>query len=285
MSEGGKPLNVDDLWENLIKSKKQLLIATVITKDVAKSWAFVFRNKIIRYLVPKQVNIVNLEFDKLNCLEESKQSITKNSRQTIHGIMINNLLNLINDDSYCLLIDIDAFPLSKKAIKIAFATAFLKGVNGNIQRTNCLENNQHIFIAESFMCFYTKKVKHLGKKAWEANNRSDVSEEITWEWPELIDEFTFRPITTIMKPIWPLQGSEPKYGIGTTFGMGKIKISYHHFFARNLISRFHFFIITFFYYIKIRLKEKNKQQERKKKLNYLLTEIKFAFKYLMGKIS
>ena len=246
MRKGVKTLNIDDLWENLIKSKKQLLIATVITKDVAKSWAFIFRNRIIRYLAPKQVNIVNLEFDKLNCLEELNNP-TKNSRQTIHGITINNLLGLINEESYCLLIDIDAFPISTNSIKIAFATAFHKGVNGNIQRTNCLENNQHIFIAESFMCFYTKKVKHLGKKAWEANNRSDVSEEITWEWPELIDEFTFRPITTIMKPIWPYKEANQIWD-RNNLGMDKIKISYHHFFARNLISRFHFFIITFFYY-------------------------------------
>ena len=276
---------VEGYWKILIKKDLDLFIYSLSTNNLSRKWQFIFRNKILKLLIPKEVKIGNLEFHKKYCEREFLISESSSNYLSIHSVMIRDLIRNLNSKSYCLIIDIDAFPLSIFAIKLTFVLAMLKGINGNIQRTNCLDNGGHLFIGPSYLCFNTETIKKLNEAAWIANERSDVSEEITWEWPELIDEFTFKPIKTIMKPIWPLQGSEPKYGIGTTFGMDKIKISYHHFFARNLISRFHFFIITFFYYIKIRLGDKNKQQKRRKKLNYLLTEIKFAFKYLMGKIS
>ena len=43
------------------------------------------------------------------------------------------------------------------------------------------------------MCFNTEKIKELGDNAWRANKRSDVSEEITWTFPEIINDFNFKP--------------------------------------------------------------------------------------------
>ncbi len=278
-------LEINKLWDNLIKSEKELIIATVVTKNIAKNWCFFFRNKIIRLLAPSNIKILNLEFDKKYCEQISQNSHDQDGYLTIHGVMINNLLNLINEESYCLLIDIDAFPISRNSIKIAFATAFHKGVNGNIQRTNCLDNNEHIFIAESFMCFYTKKIKSIGKRAWKANKRSDVSEEISWEWPELLDEYVFVPLSTTKKPIWPLEGNKLVYGIGTIFGFNNIKISYHHFFGRNIISQIHFCIISFSYYLKLKSRENLLRKISKKNIIYLLRELKFSVKYIFGKIS
>ena len=53
--------------------------------------------------------------------------------------------------------------------------------------------------------FSYKKIKSLGSRAWKANTRSDVSEEISWKWPELLDENVFVPYSTLFKPIWPLK--------------------------------------------------------------------------------
>ena len=284
MNSHKNELEINKLWENLIRSEKELIIATVVTKNVAKNWCFFFRHKIIRLLAPSNIKILNLEFDKKYCEIVSKNSHDKNGFLTIHGVMINNLLGLINEESYCLLIDIDAFPISTNSIKIAFATAFHKGVNGNIQRTNCLDNNEHIFIAESFMCFYTKKIKSIGERAWKANKRSDVSEEISWEWPELLDQYVFVPLST-KKPIWPLEGDKLVYGIGTIFGFNNIKISYHHFFGRSTISQIHFCIISFFYYLKLKSRENLLKKISKKHASYLLKELKFSIKYIFGKIS
>ena len=277
-------LKINELWESLIRSDKELIIATVVTKNVSKNWCFFFRNKIIRLLAPPNIKILSLEFDKKNCEQISKNSENKDGYLTIHGVMINNLIKIINEESYCLLIDIDAFPISQNAIKIAFATAFLKGVNGNIQRTNCLDNNQHIFIAESFMCFYTKKIKSIGERAWKANQRSDVSEELSWEWPELIDENVFVPIKTIMKPIWPLEGNKPRYGIGTTFAFNNIKISYHHFFGRNIISQIHFLIVSLSFYLKLKSARPILKKISRHNFNFLLSELKFSIKYILGRI-
>lgn len=276
---------INESWEKLIRSKKELIIATVVTKDIANNWCFYFRNKIIRLLTPKQVKIFNLEFNKKYCEEVSESSYDEFGHLTIHGVMINDLVSSISENSFCLLVDIDAFPLSTKAIKIAFATAFLKGVNGNVQRTNCLNNEEHIFIAESFMCFHTKKIKSLGSRAWKANTRSDVSEEISWKWPELLDENVFVPCSTLFKPIWPLKGKKPIYGIGTVFSLNNIKICYHHFFARSLISRLHFLIISFFYYLKIKSRKKIINPITKNNLKIFVKELKFSIKYMLGKIS
>ena len=91
---------LNELWEKLIKSNKQLIIATVITKDIANNWCFSFRNKIIRLLTPKNVKILTLEFNKRYCEEISRGSHDELGHLTIHGVMINDLINLINENSY-----------------------------------------------------------------------------------------------------------------------------------------------------------------------------------------
>ena len=171
------------------------------------------------------------------------------------------------------------------AIITSFSLAKLKGINVNMQRTNCIENNKNIFIAESFMCFNADIIKPLGDKVWKVNERSDVSEEISWLYPELIDQHLFKPVKTLFKPIWNLREKFPEYGIGTTFGYGNQDINYHHFYARNFLSRLHFFFISFIYYLKIISNKK-----KKRNLNFsnfffsLKNEIKFSLKYILGKL-
>ena len=126
--------------------------------------------------------------------------------------MIRDLIRNLNPNSYCLILDIDAFPLSKYAIKLTFVLAMLKGINGNIQRTNCIDNGDHLFIGPSYICFNTKTIQNLKESAWIANDRSDVSEEITWVKPDLIDQNLFRPINTLFKPIWALEGRKKLWG-------------------------------------------------------------------------
>ena len=87
-----------------------------------------------------------------DCEEAVEKTKYENSKHTIHSYMISELIKLLEKNSYCLLIDIDAFPLNEFTIITAFSLAKLKGINRNIQRTNCIENNKNIFIAES-MCF------------------------------------------------------------------------------------------------------------------------------------
>ena len=95
----------------------------------------------------------------------------------------------------------------------------------------------------------TQIIQNLNESAWIANERSDVSEEITWLKPNLIDQNLFRPINTLFKPIWALEGKKKVYGVGTTFGYKNLPINYHHFYSRNFMARLHFFLISFIKFI------------------------------------
>ena len=274
-----------DLWDLILKDKNELYICTLTTKNISNNFSFLFRNRIIKYLAPPKVKIINLDFDLRDCEEAVEKTKYENSKHTIHSYMISESIKLLEKNSFCLLIDIDAFPLNEFAIKTAFSLAKLKGINGNIQRTNCIENNKNIFIAESFMCFNVDLVKSLGDKAWQVNERSDVSEEISWIYPELIDQHLFKPIKTLFKPIWNLREEFPEYGIGTTFGYGNQKINYHHFYARNFLSRLHFFFISLNYYLKIILRDKKKRNlDFRKFISSIKNEIKFSLKYVFGNL-
>ena len=35
----------------------------------------------------------------------------------------------------------------------------LKGINGNIQRTNCINNGGHLFMGPSYICFNSETIK------------------------------------------------------------------------------------------------------------------------------
>ncbi len=276
---------VEDYWNLLIDKDIDLFIYTLSTNNLSKNWAFIFRNKILKLLIPKEVKIGNLEFNKNYCELESLKSKSKSGYLSIHSVMIRDLIRNLKPNSFCLILDIDAFPLSEFAIKLTFVLAMLKGINGNVQRTNCIKNGRHLFIGPSYICFNSEYIQKLKEAAWIANERSDVSEEITWSKPELIDNNIFKPIKTIFKPIWALEGEKKVYGVGTTFGYNNLPINYHHFFSRTFIARLHFFLISFLKYIKIKLTFRdNKKTNFKKKFKHALTETKFSIKYLLGKI-
>ena len=278
---------VEDYWENLIKKDIDLFVYSLSTNNLATNWAFFFRNKILKTLMPKEVKIGTLEYNKKYCELNSLRSKSKSKSNylSIHSVMIRDLIRNLNSNSYCLILDIDAFPLSKYALKLTFVLAMLKGINGNIQRTNCIDNGKHLFIGPSYICFNTETMKNLKESAWIANKRSDVSEEITWVKPDLIDQNLFRPINTLFKPIWALEGNKKVYGLGTTFGYKNLPVNYHHFYSRKFMARLHFFLISFFKYIKIKLTfNKNKKINLRFKIKQTIGEIKFSIKYLLGKI-
>ena len=156
-----------------------------------------------------------------------------------------------------------------------------------VHKTNShIENGAHLFIGPSYICFNTETIQNLNESAWVANKRSDVSEEITWVKPDLIDQNLFRPLKTLSKPIWALERKKKVYGLGTTFGYKNLPVNYHHFYSRNFIARLHFFLISFLKYIKIKLSCRNSQKTNLKlELKGFLSEIIFAIKYILGKIS
>lgn len=277
--------DVDRYWNILMDQNIDLFIYSLTTEGIGNSWPFFYRNKILKLIVPNEIKIGTLEFKKNYCLNAIKTTKGKDNYLTIHSVMIRDLIKNLNSNSYCLLLDIDAFPLSEYALKLTFVLAMIKGINGNIQRTNCIKNDNHLFIGPSYICFYTKTIKNLKEFAWIANARSDVGEEITWQIPNLVDHNLFRPLNTVFKPVWALEGNKSVYGIGTTFGYNNYPINYHHFYSRNFVARLHFFFISMVFYWKTILSfEDSKKSKFRLKLFFSLKEIKFTIKYILGKI-
>ena len=276
--------DIQKKWSELTLDSYNLILATAVTRNYS-SLPFYFREKIIKFLTPPEVKLLRIEFDyKLLSQIETKSLNKDNGGKTVHGIMCSELQNIIPSKSLCLLVDIDAYPLNQEAIMISFIAAKENGAFGNIQGYG-----DHLFIGPSFICFDNEKIKNkVGGEAWIINERSDVGGEITWNMPEVLEQDLFRPIKTIFRPIWKLSDFEkPSIGIGTTFGYKNHPMTYHHFYSRIRISHFHFFLISFFSYIKIKFKHFRKITllELFKNLNFFLKhETKYGIKYLRNKL-
>jgi hypothetical protein len=120
-------------------------------------------------------------------------------------------------------LDIDCIPLTEYALNSYIQQAYDGVLVGNIQRTNHIQNNQHVFVAPSAMAISVDTFKSIGSPSAIETARSDVGEEYTW-----LAEQTGAYINMYMplsfdaapaeSPSWALADGMPHYGRGTTFG-------------------------------------------------------------------
>ena len=134
------------------------------------------------------------------------------------------------DHDQVLFLDIDCIPLSRKAIPMYLELAQEGKLVGNIQRSNHLQNNQHVFAAPSALCLTADTFQKIGMPIATENNRSDVAEEYTWAAEKAnVDVVKFMPLRYDapptryawegeQPPYWPLADGMPVYGMGTTYG-------------------------------------------------------------------
>lgn len=158
-------------------------------------------------------------------------------REATHGAEIEKSL----DHDAVLILDIDAIPLSERAIDLYFEAAYAGRLIGNAQRSNHLQNNQHVFAAPSASCLSTETFIKLGMPSAYETQRSDVLEEYTWE-----AEKIGIPVDLVMPlrynespkryewegnqpPYWALADGMPVYGMGTTYGDDEGDLFYHQF--------------------------------------------------------
>jgi len=175
---------------------------------------------------------------------------------TVHSIVLKQCLSVLSDNCYVLILDIDALPLSANAIERVFDDAIRASLVGNVQRTNCIDNHEHLFVAPSFMCFRISTLREAFEShdVIRISDRSDVFEEFTYYLQAANREIVYyRPIHC-RKPIWCLEGSIPSFGLATTFGIDNVGISYHHFCSRFFLQRLQFFVKTFRLYISLLLR-------------------------------
>jgi hypothetical protein len=142
----------------------------------------------------------------------------------------NNKVEQKFDHDVVLFLDIDCIPLNENAIDYYLEQAAAGKLIGNAQRSNHIENNQHVFAAPSALAISRETFLKIGAPLAKETARSDVAEEYTWE-----SEANNVPVELTMplsfvkapykyhwerdqRPFWALKEGMPVYGIGTTFG-------------------------------------------------------------------
>lgn len=164
-----------------------------------------------------------------------------------HGETLTNLARTCMQKGYdtIMFMDIDAIPLSTHAIEYTLNKAHRGHLVGNIQRSNHIENNQHLFIAPSFMAMSLNYWTWAGQPRFTETHRGDVGEEVTYGWDDKnYPKQMYMPIGFEASPIecesWALADGMPHFGLGTTFGLNGIPMSYHAFQIRmgGMVERF-----------------------------------------------
>ena len=128
------------------------------------------------------------------------------------------------DHDVLLFLDVDAVPLNDNAIDCLVTWAKLGELTGNIQRSNHIENNQHLFVAPSVLALSRDTYKLLDCPSAIETKSGDVAEEYTYEAESRnIRVSYYFPLKVDEKPqdgkMWQLKPPFPPYGRGTTFGV------------------------------------------------------------------
>lgn len=147
-----------------------------------------------------------------------------------------------------LILDIDCVPTNAEALDYIFAEAERGKLVGNIQRSNHLQNNQHVYVAPSCLCLTRETFLKLGTPSFRITNRGDIGEELTYlAQNQSIEVEMFMPSNYEQLPYgdsepWNLQDGMAKYGIGTTFVNSLGQEMFYHLFQ----SRLNYFSKLFF---------------------------------------
>lgn len=140
-----------------------------------------------------------------------------------------------------LILDIDAIPVSERAFEKFFEAAYAGKLIGNAQRSNHLDNDNHLFAASSCAAISLGTFVNIGRpSAYENPPRSDVLEEYTWEAERCGVEVELLMPTKYERPPvrFEWEGDQPpywnlkddiNYGVGTTFGDDEGDLFYHQF--------------------------------------------------------
>lgn len=139
-------------------------------------------------------------------------------------------------------LDIDCVPVNDIALDYFFEQAYAGKVIGDAQRSNHIQNDQHVFCAPHNVTFTTENYHKCGNPSFMANYRGDVAEELTFRAREnnvqveivMPLRYDAPPIrmnweSKDLPPYWDLADGMPKYGIGTTFGNDSGDLFWHNY--------------------------------------------------------
>jgi hypothetical protein len=158
------------------------------------------------------------------------------------GYTMDKLVNMLEarEHNVIMFLDIDCVPLNDNALDYFFDKAYNGWVIGDAQRSNHIQNDQHVFAAPHNVTFSVETYRKLGSPSFMPNYRGDVAEELTFKAREgnipleiiMPLRYDAPPIRMDWEPkdappYWDLADGMPKYGIGTTFGTEGNEMFWH----------------------------------------------------------
>lgn len=188
--------------------------------------ATVFMKNILQDTVEYQKKV----FDRFNI---SRVPFYQVYTESSHGDTMSKLMEMLEKKGHdaILFVDIDCIPLNDCAIDYMFKQIYAGKLIGDAQRSNHIQNNQHVFAGAHNIGFTVENYKKMGSPAFHETNRGDVAEELTFKAEESnIEVELLMPLRydappfrmhweTNTEPFWRLADGMPNYGIGTTYGL------------------------------------------------------------------
>lgn len=224
-------------------------------KIMKKRAIFTYSNHQIEDKIPYlQKQIINKFNTNKLCKYEYLHYKKPDGEMTPDQVIEYGLEKLFYEDNYhtILMLDIDCIPLSTEALEYTFDRAEEGVLIGNVQRSNHIENNKHIYPAPSCIALTKETYEKLGKPSWKPTNRGDIGEELCYIAEEKgIQIEMFMPskyeevpyFTNTERKPWPLQDGQPEFGIGTTFVDKDGNEMFYHLFQSRLNVFNHLFFL------------------------------------------
>ncbi len=193
----------------------------------------------MKNLDPKIVQLQKLVVEKYNKSKVTHYAILTDAPP---GYTMDKLIDMLEERGHdaIMFLDIDCVPLNDLAIDYFFEQAYSGKIIGDAQRSNHIENGQHVFAAPHNVTFTIEMYRKLGNPSFMPNYRGDVAEELTFKAREanipieivMPLRYDATPIRMDWEPkdappYWDLADGMPKYGIGTTFGTEGNEMFWH----------------------------------------------------------
>lgn len=194
-------------------------------------------NPCIISLYQSNINQLTVDLQKRVVQKFNKSSIShyqlfESGLEAEHGLLMHKSLQFAHELKHdaVMFLDIDCVPLSNLSIDYFFERAYQNVLIGDAQRSNHIENNQHVFAAPHNVTFTLELYNSMGTPTFLPTHRGDTAEELTFAAEENnIKVELILPIRYDASPhyfgwekhyvpYWTLASGMPNYGIGTTFG-------------------------------------------------------------------
>lgn len=192
----------------------------------------------------KIINLQRKVIQKFNSINDCNYQIlrynAKDPEVVPDQVIDHGLKELFKKYDTILILDIDCVPLSTQALEYTFERAENGILVGNVQRSNHIDNDKHVYVAPSCVALTWELFNELGNLSFAPTNRGDIGEELSYKaetlnkkiemyLPSSYEQFPYQ-----MNEPWDLNDELPKYGIGTTFVNQNNQEMFYHLFQSRL---------------------------------------------------